>query len=232
MSYSKYLKMIGITEMLPEDVTTIDFSYKGEDNDWYGTIYLKNNVPFSISFYTWSVSNENIEKGLAEQLHEFSGEWGMIETSGGQGHYSALLKKNYTPQHQEKEQGDQLMKATIAGHEIAYCHHDLSENAQRLGAFIVENEFSTQEVMELVFRMLADAAYTFREDRDTPTEFEDQLETFVRSYNIFYDKLVTITDKETLPKTLGEAFRRFYAANTPDARRRRRRKARTKKSTT
>jgi hypothetical protein len=102
MSYQKYREMIYGKEAaaLPEDVSTKDFSYKGPNNDWYGTIYILSGVPVEMAFYTWSVSNDNITKGFEEQMAEFEGEWEMFDLSGGQGHYTACLRR--------KEQNMQL----------------------------------------------------------------------------------------------------------------------------
>jgi hypothetical protein len=95
MSYQKYREMILGKEKskLPDGVTTKDFSYRGDHNDWYGSIYLFNGEPTEISYYTWDVSHENFIKGIKEQMAEFDGEWEMFNISGGQGHCIARLRK-------------------------------------------------------------------------------------------------------------------------------------------
>lgn len=93
MSYRNYQKMMGLAKPLPEGVTTKDFDYKGNGNDWYGTIYLKDGVPREMSFYDWDSTTENWKRGCAEQLAEFEGDLEVCDVRGaGNGHYHACIR--------------------------------------------------------------------------------------------------------------------------------------------
>jgi hypothetical protein len=63
---------------------TIDFS--GNSNDWNATISFKDGIPFSLSYYIWSASEENVEKGLLEMIGP---NYKIINHGGGNGHYYA-----------------------------------------------------------------------------------------------------------------------------------------------
>jgi len=94
MSYREYQKMLGFDlAELPADVETRDFRYNEPDKMWFGTIYIKAGVPHAIAFYVWQCSPENQKASLDEQLADFDGEWAMCGINGGNGHYSALLKR-------------------------------------------------------------------------------------------------------------------------------------------
>jgi hypothetical protein len=94
VSYRDYQKTIGLElAELPDDITTKDFKYDEPDNMWFGTIYVKAGVPHAIAFYIWKCSQENQKRCFDEQLAEFDGEWEMHGINGGNGHYSALLRR-------------------------------------------------------------------------------------------------------------------------------------------
>jgi len=97
VSYREYQEMVGLElAELPDDVATKDFKYNEPDNMWFGTIYVKAGEPYAIAFYIWSCSEEHQQARLAEQLAEFEGEWEMHGVNGGNGHYSALLRRRET----------------------------------------------------------------------------------------------------------------------------------------
>jgi len=95
MSYQKYRElMLGRKgAALPEGVTTKDFDYNDPQNSWYGTIYLFEGNPVEIAFYIWECSDENFAQGFKEQMIEFDDTWEMFDSTGGNGHYSAHLRK-------------------------------------------------------------------------------------------------------------------------------------------
>jgi hypothetical protein len=93
------------------------------------------------------------------------------------------------------------MRGKLAGHDHTYCHHSMSEAAQELGAFIVEHGIPTEAVAELAFGMIADAAFAWREDRETPHPVEEALKALEETYAPFLHALRLIEEKRELPTT-------------------------------
>jgi hypothetical protein len=93
------------------------------------------------------------------------------------------------------------MRSKIAGHDYTYCHHSMSEGAQRLAAFVVEHGIATEQVLELAFGMIADAAFDWREDRDTPHPVEVSLQELEQVVSIFVRSLLKTEEKRELPTT-------------------------------
>lgn len=71
-------------------VTSKSFDYSGKDNEWNGTVYFQEGVPFRINFYVWSATKEKMNESLSKDLG-FPVQ--LVHWHGGNGHYSAEIEK-------------------------------------------------------------------------------------------------------------------------------------------
>lgn len=94
MSYREYQEMLAGKELpgLPEGWTIKEFKFNEDGNAWYGTVYLKDEVPHHCDFYIWSATNPSIQAGIKQVLGE---EYKLVEwASYGNGHFSAKVAKD------------------------------------------------------------------------------------------------------------------------------------------
>jgi hypothetical protein len=97
------------------------------------------------------------------------------------------------------------MRGKTAGHEFTYCHHSMSEAAQQLGKFVVDNDIPTEAVVELMAGMVADSAFDWR--KAFPREVEnlkEPLEVFLDAFSEFREMLAAVEEKKVLPRDRAE----------------------------
>jgi hypothetical protein len=91
--YEDYSKMLGygpsekqLRARAEAGITAKDLRFDGEDNEWYGTVYLKDGQPIRIAFYVWKATDEKIHESLSDDL---GAPVRLNNRSGGNGHYTA-----------------------------------------------------------------------------------------------------------------------------------------------
>jgi len=71
-------------------ITTRSFDYRGEDNEWNGTIFFEKDVPVRVAFYVWSATEEKMHESLSQDLG-FAVR--LVRWQGGNGHYTADIER-------------------------------------------------------------------------------------------------------------------------------------------
>jgi len=94
------------------------------------------------------------------------------------------------------------MRAKLGGHEYTYCHHSMSEPAQKLGEFIVENDISTEALFELLEGMLSDAAFSWRDEfYERAVRVEEAVLMLGASFKELLETISSVEDRRTIPRT-------------------------------
>lgn len=73
---------------LEKGITHKDFSWKGEGNSGYATVYFKDGIPDMIYWYSWDISDDKMVSNLSNDLGM---EVGIKDCMGGNGHSSARI---------------------------------------------------------------------------------------------------------------------------------------------
>lgn len=67
-----------------------DFNFNTERNEWHARVAYNHGVPKSMSYYIWSVSEENFKKSVEEMLGP---DYVMVNDECGNGHGSADIER-------------------------------------------------------------------------------------------------------------------------------------------
>jgi len=114
------------------------------------------------------------------------------------------------------------MRGNTSGHEFTYCHHSMSEAAQKLGAFVFENDIPTEAAVELMAGMVADSAFDWRKGFPREAEnLERSLELFLDAFSEFRSMLDLVKEKKVLPRDEAgwkEYLRKHFEREAPKLR--------------
>jgi len=77
-------------------ITVENFNWKGHNNEGNATVYLKDGEPVEISWFIWTITDENLQKNLEEHYGPIT----IYDGGGGNGHCFAYLKR---PEIKEEE---------------------------------------------------------------------------------------------------------------------------------